>query len=246
MVVSLATWDPSSVDLRSWLGDRIAAQYRGLAAEFGRHAPRELVAERRVLPVLDEMSEARRVRAVMTINRLLGPNDRMILTCRTAEYAAAVDSGGPVGAAAVIQAEPVAADVVAAYLRLAVPPRHLPRWQPVLDRLAEDPDGPLAGALSTPLAVWLARTIYAGPRAEPGELLDAADTEPARIPGILLDGLIPAVLTDDPPPPSPPALRRRWGSEHARRWLGFLATNCADDTPRRSPGGSFPARFPCR
>jgi hypothetical protein len=95
------------------------------------------------------------------------------------------------------------------------------RWDPIVRHLREDPDGPLAKALETPLMVDLLRAVYRTRAEPPAELLDAG-----RFPGResiehhLLSSLIPAVYSDRNPD-------RRYRPDRARRWLTTLSTHMA-------------------
>lgn len=228
VLVSLASWNPAGDHLRTWLARQIKEQYPAIATLHGRRMVDHLVRDRRVLPVLDgldELPEQHRTTAIAMLNRGLVDDDAVILTCRTAEYAATVAAGDVLRSAAVIRARPVPPHAAENYLRRAVAPARVPRWQAVLDRLHTDEE--LAAALSTPLMVWLARTVYAPADSVPGELADTGRL-PNReaIENHLLDGLVPAVYREEPRPAGAPH-NPRWTSRQARRWLGFLADHLA-------------------
>jgi hypothetical protein len=138
---------------------------------------------RRVLPVLDgldEMSAALQPVAINAIDLAVSDRFPLVTTCRSAEYREAVDRNGRFLAhAAVLEIQPVDIDDAASFLGGADPRPE--RWQPVLDRLHADPDGPLARALRSPLTIDLARTVYATPKGDPTELLDTTRfPRPAR------------------------------------------------------------------
>jgi len=212
VLLSLDSWDPARTHLRAWLTERITADYPSLRATYGADVVRQLVRDRRVLPVLDgldEMPAHRRTVALTSLNRALDAADPIVLTSRTAEYAAAVDVSDVLRSAAVLRAQPVRPGTARAYLRAAVPPRRTERWQPVFDAL--EADGPLQTALSNPLNVWLTRVGYAGPSADPGELADPQRfPDAATVEHHLLDKLVGVAFTDEPSPgdtPGPPARR---------------------------------------
>jgi hypothetical protein len=98
--------------------------------------------------------------------------------------------------------------------------RPVPKWQPVLDWLANEDMRMVRQTLSTPLMVVLARMAYSDTRADPAELLDTSQF-PTRdsVEHHLLDRLVPAAYgsLDEP------GRRIRWRAEHAVRWLSFLA-----------------------
>jgi NACHT domain len=111
VLFSLASFDDGYKDLDSWLIAMLGREYPWLAASHGPGAAAALVRQRWVLPVLDgldELADAARPAVIDALNRALGDGElEVILTCRTAEYAAAVRSGDLLRAAAVIEPEPV-------------------------------------------------------------------------------------------------------------------------------------------
>ncbi|TQM84318.1 NACHT domain-containing protein [Saccharothrix saharensis] len=212
VLLSVASWDPVRERPAEWLLRRITEEYPGLHVTHGRAAVERLVRDRRVLPVLDGLDELPapvRGRALAAIHQGFG---EVIVTCRAAEYSAAVAGGGVLRSAAVLRAAPLTASAVVAHLRTAVTPDRLPAWRPVVAELESRPDGDLAAALSTPLAVWLARRVYRSPAADPAELLGLPHR--AAVEAHLLDGLVPAAFDDD---------RGRWEVDRATRYLRFLA-----------------------
>ncbi|QQQ74361.1 NACHT domain-containing protein [Saccharothrix sp. 6-C] len=213
VLLSVASWDPAREKPAGWLLRRITEEYPGLHVTHGRAAVERLVRDRRVLPVLDgfdELPEPVRGRALAELHKGLG---EMIVTSRAAEYEAAVADGELLRSATVLRAEPLTASAVVAHLRTAVTPGRLPAWEPVLAAVADDPGGDLAAALSTPLAVWLARRVYRAPGADPAELTRLPHR--AAVEDHLLDGLIPAAFDDE--------RRGRWDVGQATRYLRFLA-----------------------
>ncbi|MEU6807195.1 hypothetical protein [Streptomyces neyagawaensis] len=164
-----------------------------------------------------------------------------MLSSRTAEYRGALTA--PAGftvllnGAAGIRLLPLEPAKAAAYLeRDAGGPRTeaAARWKPVIASLSTDT--PVSQALSTPLGLFLARTIY-NPRpdehltdlAHPSELLDQARF-PARqdIDTHLFAAFIPAAYRPHPHHPT------RWTAQQAQRTLNFLAghlQHTLDGTP---------------
>jgi len=108
------------------------------APEYGARAPRDLTADRLILPVLDGMDEipaAAQAAVLHALNTSLGTG-QLILTCRTTEYAQAVnDAADVLTGAAVIEPEPLTPQAAAAYLATCLPPALTPSWQQVLDSL---------------------------------------------------------------------------------------------------------------
>ncbi|MEV5886579.1 hypothetical protein AB0L74_28410 [Streptomyces sp. NPDC052020] len=232
VLLDLAPWKPRKEPLLDWMARRVHEDYPALRNHetYGRDAARKLVAEGRVLPVLDGLDELPadlRPRALAAVNHAIAVHGPLILTSRRAEYHRVVAETDVITAAAVVVAEPVEPADVADYLRSAVPPRHVTAWQPVLDELTRRPRGAVAQALSVPLNVWLARTVYSSPARDPAGLIRCTDAESLRYQ--LLDALIPAVFSAEPAAsdPSVPDVRRtaasRWRPDEARAALSFLA-----------------------
>ncbi|GAA4607670.1 hypothetical protein BJY16_006449 [Actinoplanes octamycinicus] len=228
VVLSAAGWNPV-LGLDDWVAEQVTMIDRRLARQVPgpggapRTLARDLVARGLILPVLDgldEMADSLQQAAIRGIAASAGHG--LVITCRTRPYEAAVAGSGPVPAAAVVEIQPVAARDAARHLAdsAALTDR---RWQPVVDRLAGTPDGPLAQALSTPLMIWLARTVYQGRERDPGELLGAGWA--ATREGIeqhLLEHLVPAAyataLAGRPARTAEDAAR-------IRRWLGEVAAH---------------------
>ncbi|WP_344955916.1 NACHT domain-containing protein [Actinomadura miaoliensis] len=233
VMVSLSGWDPGAVSFDEWLAGRLTETYPALrATAFGPDAPRALVRERRVLPVLDgldELPEPSRPKVISALNEALTEDDPVILTCRTAEYEAAVNApGGDVlTAGAVVEPRPLRPADIAAYVTHSLPPRPCGAWPDLLAALAAGERTPLTRALATPLALWLLRKVYVDTRTDPAPLLDASRfTGPGAIVDHLLDDLVDALVpanrdARDEGRPSRP--RRAHRPEDVRRWLSYLA-----------------------
>ena len=233
LLAPVASWDPASQDLRGWLCAQLLIDHPALAEPPppGRAEPTQaeaLLAAGLVLPVLDGLDEIPgqvQGPAISRINNALRPGEQVVVTCRTQQYRDAVRPKGgaevTLRGAAAIQLRPLDAAAVRGYLRDdAAGPCARGRWEPVLAVLGTDV--PAGQALSTPLMVGLARTIY-NPR--PGELAgilpDPADlckpdlADRAAVESVLFDAFIPAAYRDDP--------AGRWKAQDAERWLVFLA-----------------------
>ncbi|MEV5339618.1 NACHT domain-containing protein [Streptomyces sp. NPDC052676] len=234
VLLDLASWNPRREPLPAWMARRIHEDYPALRNHetYGRDAARKLVAEGRVLPVLDgldELAAELRPEALAAVNHAIAVHGPLVLTSRRSEYHQLVARVDVITAAAVVVADPVDAADVADYLRGVVPPRRVAAWQPVLDELARNPTGPVARALSVPLNVWLARTVYASPASDPADLTHHTDAESLR--QHLLDALVPAVFSAQPTAsdPSVPDVRRtaaaRWHPDDAHTALAFLASH---------------------
>lgn len=207
VLLSMSGWDPDADSLPEWLTRRLAEDYPALrATAFGPDAAGALVAQRRVLPVLDgldELPEAVRPAILVRLNETAA--DPLVLTCRTAEYQSAVTApgGDALTGGAVIEPAPLTPADAARYLTGCLPPGSIDRWRHLLASLRNGAASPLSEALSTPLALWLLRKVYVDTRTDPAELCRFPDAE--AVVDHLLDHLLDAEPAD------------------ARKWLAFLA-----------------------
>lgn len=232
-LASVASWDPTSQDLRGWLGDQLMIDHPALASPppTDRPEPTQAAALLEsglillILDGLDEIPKKVRGAAISRINDALRPGKQMVVTCRTEHYRNAVrpEDGIEVtlrGAAA-IELNPLDADTVRGYLCAdAGGPAARARWDPV--RMVLGTDAPAGRALTTPLMVGLARAIYnprpdesPGKLREPAELCSPALTDRTAVESLLFDAFIRAAYRD--------GAAGRWKAHEAERWLVFLA-----------------------
>ncbi|MFH8698877.1 hypothetical protein [Streptomyces chartreusis] len=221
----LASWDPRAAGLREWLAERLAAEYRPLAAVGGdRTLARELLDAGLVLPVLDgfdEIAEPLRGEALRCLNAELDDRLPTLLTCRYADWYRAVRDGDVLTAAEVVRLRP---------LDLATARTYLDRtarsdsdgstvWTPALDA----PSAPLTEVLASPLMVALARTVYGDTSRDPAELVDTGRFPTAgHIEEHLLDAFVPAAFA---------GAGGTWRPEAAHQWLRRLARELASGRP---------------
>ncbi|MGP4019911.1 NACHT domain-containing protein [Saccharopolyspora sp. 5N708] len=225
VLLSLSSWHPAQ-PLHDWLTRRIAKEYPALgAAELGGDAVRRLIAEHRVLPVLDgldELPEALRPAALTALNEAMTRDDQLILTCRRDEYETAVAEGGDIARAIVIEPLPLTTSDVVGYLTDCLRNRSDRSWATLLAALDDIPASPLASALATPLDLWLLRKIYIDARSDPAELLDSARfPTSAAITRHLLDHLPDALIRADQAQSG--GDKAGWDPADVKRWLAFLA-----------------------
>jgi DNA-binding SARP family transcriptional activator len=229
VLLPLASWNPHHEHLDAWLARRLVEEYPGLAntATYGPDAGLRLVLEGRVIPVLDGLDETPpglHTAAIDALDQAVGAGRPLVVTCRGAEYELAVRAAGSfLTRAAVVEIEPVEIEDAVDFLTARRRPGET-RWAALVDRLRREPTGPLAQALRTPLMVDLARTAYANPATDPGELCDTA-----RFPGRasierhLLDAYLPSVYARRPSSPARLDQPRDYDPQHVERWLSFLA-----------------------
>jgi NACHT domain len=239
VLFTLASWNPDQ-PLKAWLADQLRRTYPGLVgpapAAPTAAAPvdwaQALLDARLILPLLDgfdELPVAVHPAALDSLNRALPTRQPLILASRAAQYRNALTHPATVrlNGAAAIRLLPLTPDAAAAYLRRDAGGPHVPaasRWDTVTTHLGTG--SPVGQALSTPLGLFLARTIY-NPR--PGTPLIPTATSPDElcdttifpdrtvIDTHLFNAYIPAAYT--PHHPHPP----RWTTEQATRTFAFLA-----------------------
>lgn len=225
ILLGAASWDPTAEHFDTWATRRLDEDYPALGnvRVYGKNAAARLVAEDRVMIVvdgLDELPEHLHAAALDGLHRAAGVRP-VVITCRSAEYQAAVAKFGTLlSGAAVVELAPVTAGDVAAHLAVA---RLDDRWAPITTALGER--DPIAQALASPLMVYLARTIYLAPGTDPAELLAFATREDVE--SHLLRAYLPAVYEQRPPAVDPyrPARRTpQWTFGEVDRWLRYLAS----------------------
>jgi hypothetical protein len=229
VLLPLASWNPHHEHLDAWLARRLVEEYPGLAntATYGPDAGLRLVLEGRVIPVLDGLDETPpglHTAAIDALDQAAGAGRPLVVTCRGAEYELAVRAAGSfLTRAAVVEIEPVEIEDAVDFLTARRRPGET-RWGALVERLRREPTGALAQALRTPLMVDLARTAYANPATDPGELCDTARfPDRAAIERHLLDAYLPSVYTRRPSPPARRGQPRDYDPQHVERWLTFLA-----------------------
>jgi NACHT domain len=237
ILASVASWNPAEQDLRHWLSAQLMIDHPALAGvpPTGREESSlatALLASGLILPILDgldEIPEEVRGPAISRINDALRPGEPLVVTCRNRQYWEAVrpKDGAEVtlrGSTAV-QLRPLDPATVRKYLcDDAGGPVARARWDPVLAVLGTE--APAGQALTTPLMVGLARTIY-NPRPgelpehlrDPAELCDQVDQ--AAVESLLFDAFIPAAYRHDH--------AGRWKAQDAEKWLVFLADHLDDN-----------------
>jgi hypothetical protein len=223
----VASWNPRDASLSMWMVSRLCVDYPFLGGRVasGATLAGDLVERGEIWPVLDGLDEAPepiRAEMITALNRTLSAGDRMLLTCRSAEFVAAVEAAEDVvTAAAVIELTPLGLDEVASYLRVTAPTRRgVNKWEPIFTDLRAHPEDPLSAVLTTPLMTSLARVAYSEHAADPAVLLDRTRFATAdSIGDHLLDQLVPAVYS------APTTQGRGWRAGGPGRWLSLLAAD---------------------
>lgn len=248
VVFPISSWDPQEgTPLWWWAAGRLAQTHAGILAGEGtgasaRTIAHHLITSGRVLPILDgfdELPTASRAKALSQLSRSLLTDGRFVLTSRTAEFTAAVNSAGVrMPKTAAVQLQPLDVADLRAYLPRTSRERDdsTTKWDQVLDRLATpDPDSAadsaaqhLRDVLRTPLMVSLARAVYSDTAARPEDLLKRRDlTTRDSVERHLLNAFVDAAYQTDPA--AVPGRRDRWTSARARRYLAWLARGPEQD-----------------
>lgn len=225
VLLAASSWDPVRESLDDWVIRTLAESYYAGRMQI----PQQLLNRRLVMPILDgldEIPEPARRGAVRALNHAVGGERPVVVACRTAEYSELITDGAPtLRQAPVVKVLPVQAEDVVAHLsRAEWPPGTC--WDGIYAELQTCPQGPVGTALSTPLMIALARTVYQRLGGDPGELLDGSRFDCRHaIEDHLTDRFIDAAYAPDRLPSGEPVVRTRspWKAVQARAWLTFLA-----------------------
>ena len=207
VIVNVGSWNPRITSLRDWLAVRLVRDHPGLAPSAHPDAgslAASLIDTGRILPILDGFDEIAIGLHRSAIEQLnIAARVPFVLTSRPGQYASAVAGTKVLTAAAGIELDDLTLADLVDYLprtaRRAANGQPTEVWHAVLTRLRVRPADPacavLRQSLSTPLMVYLARTIYSDtPDHDPAELLDPDRfTSPAAVVQHLLAAFIPAV-----------------------------------------------------
>jgi WD40 repeat protein len=226
VLLSASSWDPISESMDEWIVHGLGGAYYNGRSE----TPALLLRHHLLLPVidgLDEIPEAQRRSAIRSINQAVRGDRPVVVTCRAIEYEDLIQSGAPVlRRAPVIEVLPIRSQDTVRYLdNLLWPPGTA--WDDVSRHLAVRPASPLSSALSTPLMVSVARTVYQRLGGDPTELLSDGFDSRHAIEDFLTDRVVEAAYAPAAPdlgePVVPTAVADRWDAVSARRWLTFMA-----------------------
>ncbi|MER7211538.1 NACHT domain-containing protein [Streptosporangium sp. NPDC000239] len=221
VLIPLNRWNPAEIPLEEWLADQLATNYQLGSPRHrdARELARRLLHDNLVLPILDgldELAEPTRPQAITDVNGWLGRDRQIVLTSRTNEYRAAVLAGDAVTRGAAVVLQPLGCARVEEYLRGATARPRVRRWDPVFAEMRDNPDGPVATALRTPLMVTLARAIYGDRPGDAAVLLQPRLATAGLVEEHLLGELVRAAYPDE---------RRGPQAGDVQVWLTFLARN---------------------
>ncbi|MFM9632799.1 WD40 repeat domain-containing protein [Streptomyces galilaeus] len=222
VLLSVSSWDPVSESLDDWIVQSLATAYYNGRPEV----PGRLLDRRLLLPVLDgldEMPESARRSAVRGINSACGDGRGVVVTCRSAEYEDVIAGGAPVlRRAPVVEVRPVPAPDARTYLSAVDWPEGTD-WSEIYVRLETEPDSAVSTALSTPLMLSLARTVYQHCPEAPAGLLDHSSRH--EVEDHLVDRVIFAAYAPRQGPGDLSSAGPDWRvqADDAERWLTYLA-----------------------
>ncbi|MFI9556304.1 NACHT domain-containing protein [Nonomuraea endophytica] len=238
VLVSATSWDPTThASVWEWMAVQLALSY----PQLDNLADLVTGIEPLVLPVIDGLDEAPApVRAAIlhALNSTLGRGG-LILTCRTDDFINTVTIAGAVlTSGAVVHGVPISPAAAADHLKLCLRRKPTSAWQHVLDHLTTASGSPLADICSTPLGLWLIRTVYqptstiGAPLPDPIPLTNpVAYPTAASLRTHLFDQLIPALIHQRPASTDPNDLfrpKRTHQPEAVARWLTWLAHHLAN------------------
>ncbi|MEU4836504.1 NACHT domain-containing protein [Streptosporangium sp. NPDC023615] len=207
VLVPVNGWDTSvHPRLHDWLAVRLPRDYPALnAPQFGTGAAKALLDHGHILPILDGLDEIpapARIAVISALNRWLAEGDQFILTSRSAEYTTAIEQVRDVlTATAVIAPAAITPADAETYLRTSLPPMPRHDWTPIWVALHNASHPGLSRLTETALGLWLIRTIYITPAADPTLLTGPLAQQKATLRAHLFDHLIAAVIDSRPPQP---------------------------------------------
>ena len=210
----LATWDPGT-PIQDWMARQLAESYpEAGSGKYGRRVA-ALMVRRHVLPILDGLDEVTDpALALNAIDEQLAGRP-FVLTCRTAEFAAA-NAGHVLHQAVIAELQPLTVAEVTAILAAYEPLGSNGPLGSLIAEVTARPGGPLAQALSTPFMVSLARATRVSAAELPANADDIRD--------YLLGSFVRrAYATDEPPLPGGAPAAIRVGPADVERYLRFLA-----------------------
>lgn len=155
VLFQLATWDPAT-SLHAWMARQLPEIFPVIGKSRYDRQVAAILASRHVLPILDGMDEVREPTAALRAIEGQMSGRSFVLTCRTREFAQA-NAGGVLHQARIVELQPLRPDEVRGILLDYEPASVHGPLAPLVTLLEDQPTGPVAEALSTPLMVSLAR-----------------------------------------------------------------------------------------
>ncbi|MGH3783092.1 MAG: hypothetical protein ACRDRO_21335 [Pseudonocardiaceae bacterium] len=224
-------WDPNTQRVQDWLVSRLRQTYPLFAGKGGAARAADLLQAGKIAVILDGLDEIVDELQPVALQALSEQAAfRLVILSRSAEMTTAAQRALLEGAVA-IELQDVVPAAAADYLtrvQLSPPPAG---WRELTDRLCNQPDSPIAQALSNPLTLTLVRDTYSSGDSV-RELLEIggnAEHPVSRedIENHLLDRVLPAAYTARPGQALP-----RYDLRTAQRALNSIATRMNRDGSR--------------
>lgn len=220
VIFSPGSWDPTTMSLRDWLIDRLERDHAFLGKRVSHRGTwaSELITGGHVLAILDGFDEMAEDLYGPALRQLGAFGLPLLLTSRPEALMGVRPNEGLFPG---IELTDLTLDDCSARLDDSA------GWAPVLARLRGHPGDPagamLAAVLTSPLMLTMAEAFQASD-GDPEDLLELAEAgSRAALEKRLLDTFVPT--TYDAIVNLSVAKRRRWNSERAGHWLGYLATH---------------------
>jgi hypothetical protein len=223
VIIPISEWDPVRIPkLDTFIVQSLARRHYGGAPGV----PETLLSRGLLIPVLDgldEIAEPERLLAVESIERAIGNTSRkLVVTCRKEEYDGIIKRSG-ISLRRVLRVRVNHLGTLRAidYLKQQPWPTTV-RWDSVYDVMRNDPTAPITIALSTPLMISLAKSVYRSEGQDPNDLLDRTRF---RSPQAIEDHLAEQAVFGAYQPSSGvgPASTSGPDATEASRWLAALA-----------------------
>ncbi|WP_328482215.1 hypothetical protein OHS71_28730 [Streptomyces sp. NBC_00377] len=225
VLLSLDGWNPAEETVTDWAADRLTRAYTLFHGRGGRARARHLLEQGRISLFLDGLDEVTGALRGAMVSALEPAPFRLVVVSRARE-AVLTARKARLGGALAVEILPVRPADAAGYLLNRLPSAPSPAWRELTGRLLTE-TGPLATALTGPLAVALLRDVY-GDDGPVDELLDAARfPTPAAVENHLLDHAVAAAYTRRPGHPRP-----RYSAATAERTLRYVAARLAREDTR--------------
>ena len=231
VLVTLRDWDPAKQRIEAWLVARMTQTYRLFAGRRGTADAEALVGSGKVAVLLDGLDEIPRgLRSAALLALTEQATFRVVVLTRSAEMVAAAEEAHLIGAAA-LELQPIDSRAAADYLQRVQRDPPPAGWRELIEHLRDDPESPIAKALSSPLTLTLIRDTYrhGDDVSELLRIASDADDETLRreIEDHLVDRVLASAYATRLGEPAPP-----YGLDAATRTLRYIATRMQDERTR--------------
>lgn len=242
IMTSFGSWEPTNQTIQQFLVSQIEIDYAGLRS-IHPDVVRALVAQDRILPILDGLDEVPRERRGLILKALnsgLHSDGGVIITSRRLEYRRATTAAAiRLTGSAVIAPQAIRPRDAAEYLGKCTSGSR-DDWPEVLHRLATGAAPTLGIVTSSALGLWLVRRAYADTSLSPAALVGAEFDSPSELQTHLLEQIIAVSVQRRPSTQrrargeaeSPFQPSRQHRPEQVREWLTAIAEQMRDTGTR--------------